>query len=67
MNVSTSYQVTDHVQLFAWAENITNVRYCTYGTFAPTTSVFLVLAPGATDPRSYSPAARHASGNPGAR
>jgi iron complex outermembrane recepter protein len=57
LNLSTSYQVTEHVQLFAWAENITNARYYTFGTFSPTSSVFVAQAPGATNPRSYSPAA----------
>jgi iron complex outermembrane receptor protein len=57
VNVSASYQLTDNVQLFAWAENITNTRYDTFGTFSPTSSVFLAQAPGATNPRSLSPAA----------
>jgi iron complex outermembrane receptor protein len=57
MNLSTSYQLTDNIQLFAWAQNITNARYNTFGTFSPTSSVFLSQAPGATNPRSYSPAA----------
>ena len=57
MNISTSYQLTEHIQLFAWAQNITNARYYTFGTFSPTSSVFLAQAPGATNPRSYSPAA----------
>jgi outer membrane receptor protein involved in Fe transport len=57
MNLSTSYQLTDNIQLFAWAQNITNARYYTFGTFSPTSSVFLSQAPGATNPRSYSPAA----------
>lgn len=57
MNVSTGYQLTDHVQLFAWAQNITDARYYTFGTFSPTSSVSLAQAPGATNPRSYSPAA----------
>jgi iron complex outermembrane recepter protein len=57
MNLSTSYQLTDHIRLFAWAQNITNARYYTFGTFSPTSSVFLAQAPGATNPRSYSPAA----------
>jgi outer membrane receptor protein involved in Fe transport len=57
MNVSTSYQLTDHIQLFAWAQNVTNARYYTFGTFSPTSSVFLAQAPGATNTRSYSPAA----------
>ena len=57
MNLSTSYQLTDHVQLFAWVQNVTNSKYYTFGTFSPTTSVFLAQAPGATNPRSLSPAA----------
>jgi iron complex outermembrane recepter protein len=57
MNLSTSYQLTRNVQLFAWVENITNARYYTFGTFSPTSSVFLAQAPGATNPRSYSLAA----------
>jgi iron complex outermembrane recepter protein len=57
LNLSTTYQVNKNVQVFAWANNITNTRYYTFGTFAPTSSVYLVEAPNATDPRSYSPAA----------
>jgi outer membrane receptor protein involved in Fe transport len=57
LNVSTSYQLTEHVQLFAFAQNLTNTQYYTFGTFSPTGSVFLAQAPGATNPRSYSVAA----------
>jgi iron complex outermembrane recepter protein len=57
MNLSTNYQLTKNVQLFAWVENVTNARYYTFGTFSPTSSVFLAQAPGATNPRSYSLAA----------
>ena len=57
LNLSTSYQVTDNVQLFAWVQNVTNAKYYTFGTFSPTGSVFLAQAPGATNPRSLSPAA----------
>jgi iron complex outermembrane recepter protein len=57
LNLSTSYQLTPHVQLFASVENVTNERYYTFGTFAPTTAVFLSQAPNATNPRAYSPAA----------
>jgi iron complex outermembrane receptor protein len=54
LNMSTSYQLTPHIQLFAEVDNITNTRYFTFGTFSPTTSVFLAQAPNATNPRSYS-------------
>jgi iron complex outermembrane recepter protein len=57
VNLSTSYQVTPHVQLFASVENVTNQKYYTFGTFSPTTSVFMAQAPNATNPRAYSPAA----------
>jgi iron complex outermembrane receptor protein len=57
LNLSSSYQITPHVQLFAAVENVTNEKYYTFGTFSPTTSVFLAQAPNATNPRAYSPAA----------
>jgi outer membrane receptor protein involved in Fe transport len=56
-NLNTSYQVSDHVQIFGIVENITDRKYYSYGTFSPTTSIYLAQAPGATNPRSYSPAA----------
>jgi iron complex outermembrane recepter protein len=57
LNLSTSYQLTPHIQLFGSVENVTDSTYYTYGTFSPTTSVFLAQAPNATNPRAYSPAA----------
>jgi iron complex outermembrane receptor protein len=57
LNLSTSYQLTPHIQLFASVENVTDEKYYTFGTFSPTTSVFLSQAPNATNPRAYSPAA----------
>jgi iron complex outermembrane recepter protein len=57
LNLSTSYQVTPRVQVFGSIDNVTDARYYTYGTFSPTTAVFLAQAPNATNPRSYSPAA----------
>jgi iron complex outermembrane recepter protein len=57
LNLSTSYQLTPHIQLFASVENVTNEKYYTFGTFSPTTAVFLSQAPNATNPRAYSPAA----------
>ncbi len=35
LNLSTSYQVTPHVQLFAAVENVTNEKYYTFGYFLP--------------------------------
>jgi iron complex outermembrane receptor protein len=57
LSLSTTYQITKNIQLFAWANNVTDQHYYTFGTFSPTSSVFLAQAPNATDPRSYSPAA----------
>jgi outer membrane receptor protein involved in Fe transport len=57
LNLSTLYQVTPHVALFGSIDNATDQRFYTYGTFAPTSSVYLAQAPGATNPRAYSPAA----------
>jgi outer membrane receptor protein involved in Fe transport len=57
LNFSTSYQVTPHIQLFGSVENLTDAKYYTYGTFSPTTAVYLAQAPNATNPRAYSPAA----------
>ena len=57
LNLNTQYQVTPGVQLFGLIENVNDARYYTYGTFSPTSAIFLAQAPGATNPRSYSPAA----------
>src|SRR6516165_2162999 len=57
LNLHTSYQLTKNLQLFGLIENAFNTTYYTFGTFSPTSSVPIVQAPGATNPRSYSPAA----------
>jgi outer membrane receptor protein involved in Fe transport len=57
MNAHTSYDITPRIQVFANAQNLLDRRYYTFGTFAPTSSVFLAQAPYATNPRSYSLAA----------
>jgi iron complex outermembrane receptor protein len=57
LNLHTTYQVAPNLQLFALIENAFNARYYTFGTFSPTASVFIAQAPGAANPRSYSPAA----------
>jgi outer membrane receptor protein involved in Fe transport len=57
LNLHTSYQITQNLQLFGLIENAFNVKYYTFGTFSPTSSVFIAQAPGASNPRSYSPAA----------
>jgi iron complex outermembrane recepter protein len=57
LNLSTSYQITPNIKLFASVENVTDAKYNTFGTFSPATSVFLAQAPNATNPRAFSPAA----------
>jgi iron complex outermembrane recepter protein len=57
LNLHTSYQVTKNFQLFALLQNAFDVTYYTFGTFSPTSSIPIVQAPGAANPRSYSPAA----------
>src|SRR6516165_4644283 len=57
LNLHTSYQLTPHLELFGLIENAFNTTYYTFGTFSPTSSVPIVQAPGATNTRSYSPAA----------
>ncbi len=57
LNLHTAYQVTPSLQLFGNIQNAANARYYSFGTFSPTSQVFLSQAPGATNPRSYSIAA----------
>jgi outer membrane receptor protein involved in Fe transport len=57
LNLYTNYQLTKHLQLFGQVENAFNATYYTFGTFSPTSLVPIVQAPGATNPRSLSPAA----------
>jgi outer membrane receptor protein involved in Fe transport len=57
LNLHGSYDVTPRVQVFANVQNVLDRRYYTYGTFSPTSSVYLAQAPRATNPRSYSLAA----------
>lgn len=57
VGLNTSYQVTSYLQLFAQLENAFNVNYATFGTFSPTSLVPIVQVPGASNPRSLSPAA----------
>ena len=57
LNLHTSYQLTPNLQLFGLLQNAFNTTFYTFGTFSPTSSVFTAQAPGASNPRSYSPAA----------
>lgn len=53
---NTAYQVTENIELFGQVQNATDRRYETAGAFSPTSSVPVLPAPGATDPRSLAPA-----------
>ena len=53
LNLTTSYQLTKNVQLFALVQNVTNERYSTFGTFSPTSSV--LSRPGAGGNQSAQP------------
>ncbi len=55
-NLNSSYQITDHIQIFGMIENMFNANYYTYGALSQTSAVPIVQAPGATNPRSLSPA-----------
>jgi outer membrane receptor protein involved in Fe transport len=57
LNLHTRYRLTPYLQLFGLIENAFNMTYYTFGTFSPTSSIPIVQAPGAANPRSYSPAA----------
>jgi outer membrane receptor protein involved in Fe transport len=56
VNLSGSWRLTRSVELFGAVENLTDRHYATGGAFAPTASVALVEAPGASNPRSLTPA-----------
>jgi len=57
LNLHANYQVTPHFGFYAILQNAFNATYYTFGTFSPTSSVPIAQVPGATNPRSYSPAA----------
>ena len=57
MIMHSSGGMVTRVTVMARAQNITNAHYDTFGTFSPTSTVFIAQAPGATNPRSLSPAA----------
>lgn len=56
LTLNTSYQLAPRIQLFGFVRNLLDARYETYGAFSPTGSVPIAIAPGASDPRSLSPA-----------
>ncbi len=56
LNANTSYRLTQNLEFFGLVQNLLNVKYETFGTFSPTSSVPIAQVPGATITRSLSPA-----------
>jgi iron complex outermembrane recepter protein len=58
LNANTSYRITDNIQVFAYAANLLNHKYSTYGAFAPVAGLPAPEVPGGiTNNRVESPAA----------
>jgi len=55
-DLGATYRLFDRFLLFAGVQNLFDAKYATFGAFSPTGQVPLAEAPGATDPRSLSPA-----------
>lgn len=55
-NLSGAWRLNRRLELFGVVENLADRRYATAGTFAQTSQVFLAEAPGASNPRSLTPA-----------
>jgi iron complex outermembrane recepter protein len=55
-DISSSYRVTERVEVFATLRNLFDKKYETFGTFSPTSDVPIPEVPGASNPRSLSPA-----------
>lgn len=60
LDLSSGYKVTDNIQVFALAQNVTDAKYETFGTFGAVSEVNMTEAPGARDRRFVTPAAPRA-------
>jgi iron complex outermembrane recepter protein len=56
VDLGARYRLSDRLTLFGSISNLFDTRYATFGAFSPTGDVPLTEAPGATNPRSLSPA-----------
>jgi outer membrane receptor protein involved in Fe transport len=56
LNLATRYKINDRFELFGEIDNVLNEKYETFGAFSPTSDVPISEVPGASDPRSLSPA-----------
>lgn len=54
-NLAWAVHLVRDLELFGSVENLTDRRYATFGTFSPAASVPIAEAPGASNPRSYTP------------
>ena len=54
--VSSRYRLNGGIEIFATIDNLFAAKYETFGTFSPTDRIPIAEAPGASDPRSLSPA-----------
>ena len=52
-----AYRIGRGIELFGQIDNLLDARYATIGAFSPTSLVPIAQAPGASDPRSLTPAA----------
>jgi len=55
-NVSSRYRINDALEIFATIDNLFDAKYETFGAYSPTADIPLAEAPGASDPRGFSPA-----------
>ena len=56
IDIGVRYRFSDQLSLFGSVSNVFDTKYATFGAFSPTSDVPLAEAPGATNPRSLSPA-----------
>ncbi|GAC1337144.1 MAG: TonB-dependent receptor [Acetobacteraceae bacterium] len=57
LNLNTSYQITEHIEVFGLAQNVLDAKYATFGAFSPVGLVPITQTPDATNTRSLSPGA----------
>ncbi|HTT98850.1 MAG TPA: TonB-dependent receptor [Rhizomicrobium sp.] len=57
LNLATRYALNDTIELWGEIDNVLDTKYETFGAFSPTSDVPISEVPGASNPRSLSPAA----------
>ncbi|QUD89634.1 TonB-dependent receptor [Phenylobacterium montanum] len=55
LNLEGRYPITRRIALRGWLQNLADARYASFGAFSPTSSVPILQAPTASNPRSLSP------------